>query len=454
MSQILAAFHGNRLLARVLRSASWVMFGYGGSQALRLAANLILARLLFPEAFGLMALINVIIMGLALFSDTGINAAITQSARGDDPDFLDTAFSIQAVRGVILWLATMALAWPAALFYDEPALLTYLPLAGFAMVLAGLLPTRIETANRHLLTGRVTLLDLSSQFIGLICMVVLALLTGSVVALVLGGVLQATAHLLLAHRFMPGRPNSFRWEPRAVREQVNFGKWILLSTACFFVISQGDRLILGRLVPLEVLGIYNIGYFLASFPVMLGIALNQRLLIPVYREKPASLSRENWQKHRLLRTPMSAAMLSLLLVLAFFGPMLVEWLYDDRYLMAGPIVTLIAVSMIPNAVGFTYDHAALAAGDSRSYFVTNACRAGVQTLLFLLGFNMFGLIGAIAAFGLSAITVYPVLVRLAVKHAAWDPVHDALFFALASVLGIAALWIHWDLIQTMLGPFG
>ena len=94
MSQILAAFHGNRLLARVLRSASWVMFGYGGSQALRLAANLILARLLFPEAFGLMALINVIIMGLALFSDTGINAAITQSARGDDPDFLDTAFSI------------------------------------------------------------------------------------------------------------------------------------------------------------------------------------------------------------------------------------------------------------------------------------------------------------------------------------------------------------------------
>ena len=73
---------GNALMARVARSTSWIILGYGASQAIRLASNLILTRLLFPEAFGLMALINVVIMGLTLFSDTGINAAIAQSDRG------------------------------------------------------------------------------------------------------------------------------------------------------------------------------------------------------------------------------------------------------------------------------------------------------------------------------------------------------------------------------------
>lgn len=85
---------GNRLMARALRSTSWIVLGYGGSQAIRLASNLILTRLLFPEAFGLMALIQVVIVGLTLFSDVGIAPSIAQSKRGDDRDFLDTAWTI------------------------------------------------------------------------------------------------------------------------------------------------------------------------------------------------------------------------------------------------------------------------------------------------------------------------------------------------------------------------
>ncbi len=63
MTRLAAAFSGSGLFARVLRSTSWVLIGYGGSQALRLASNLILTRLLFPEAFGLMALVSVVTVG-------------------------------------------------------------------------------------------------------------------------------------------------------------------------------------------------------------------------------------------------------------------------------------------------------------------------------------------------------------------------------------------------------
>ena len=449
MKQMAQRFWGTGLLARVLRSASWLMIGYGSSQALRLAANLILARLLFPEAFGLMALVTVVTVGLSLFSDLGIGPSIAQNARGDDPEFLNTAWSLQVLRGFALWLLTLALAWPMAWFYAAPELLYYLPIAGIGLAIAGFFPTRIETAHRHLLVGRVTLLDLCAQAIGIGCMVLLAWISGSVLALVLGGVIQAAAKLMLTHYGLPGRRNQFRWEPAAAKELVRFGKWIFLSTAFWFLTSQGDRAILGKFVSLEVLGIYNIGFFLASFPMLLGHAINQRLMIPVYRDKPISADPANRRKQRLLRAGLTGAILSMLLLMAWIGPWLVDVLYDARYAPAGAMIVLISLALVPAVITMTYDQAALAAGDSRSFFVFTASRALLQTGLFLLATLWFGLPGGIVAMGGGMLVAYPVLIWLARRHQAWDPVHDLLFAILAGICGTGAIYWHFGRIQTL-----
>ena len=94
--------------ARALRSSFLAVGSYGAQQALRLASNLILTRLLFPEAFGMMALVFMVIQGLNMFSDAGVSPAIMQSKRGDDPRFLNTAWTLKVGRGVILWLCTFA----------------------------------------------------------------------------------------------------------------------------------------------------------------------------------------------------------------------------------------------------------------------------------------------------------------------------------------------------------
>ena len=449
MNRITEAFRGNRLLARVLRSASWLLIGYGGSQAIRLAANLILTRILFPEAFGLMALVGVVTVGLSLFSDVGIAPSIAQSKRGDDPDFLNTAWTIQVIRGFGLWLGASLLALPVARFYGEPDLALYLPIAGISLVVAGFNPTRIETAHRHLLVGRLTVLDLTSQVIGIASMVILALATGSVMALVAGGVIQTIAKLVLTHVFLPGPANRFRWEKQAVGELIRFGKWIFLSTAFWFLSSQGDRAILGKYLSLEVLGLYNIGYYLASFPMMLGHVVTQRVLIPVYREKPVGAAPENRAQQRKLRLGLTSGFLGLLLIMAFVGPPLVQLLYDPRYLPSGAMVTLISCALIPAVIGLTYDQAALAAGDSRSLFVFSATRAVVQVTLLLVGVTLFGLVGAIAAMGLAGVLVHPVLVWLARRHGAWDPLHDLGFALLGGGLGGLALWMNWEAIARL-----
>ena len=151
---ILKALNGQALFDRALRGSAITALGYVASQGLRLASNLILARLLFPEAFGLMALVTVVLVGLAMFSDVGIGPAISRSPRGDDPAFLNTAWTMHVIRGVMLWLTALALAWPLAWFYEAPDLRNLLPVAGISLLIAGFNPTRIETANRHLLLGR------------------------------------------------------------------------------------------------------------------------------------------------------------------------------------------------------------------------------------------------------------------------------------------------------------
>lgn len=441
-------------MARVLRSGFWLMLDYGSSQALRLLSNLILTRILFPEAFGLMALVNVVLVGLAMFSDIGVNAAIAQNPRGDDPDFLDTAWTIGILRGFALWSGTLLLAWPVARFYNEPDLMLYLPVAGVSLIIAGFFPTRIATANRHLQVGRLTLIDLATQVISIGSMVVLALLTRSVMALVLGGVINPAVRLVLVHLFLPGRGNRLRWEKSSVLELARFGKWIFLSTAFWFVTSQGDRAILGKFVSLETLGLYNIGYFLASFPYMLALALNHKLMIPVYRDKPTAASPQNFRRQRQLRIGMTGGLLVLLTAMAMLGPWLVDLLYDDRYFASGAIVTLVSCSLVPAVILLTYDPAALAAGDSRTFFIYSAARATAQVSLMLAGVVTFGLTGAIMAMGTAQLAVYPVLIWLSVKHRVWDWKHDAAFGALGGLAAAAALSVHWDRIVAMTDSIG
>lgn len=451
MKRLTHAFAGDGLVARVLRSASWLVLGYGTSQFLRLAANLVLTRLLFPEAFGMMALVTVVLVGLVMFSDVGLGPSIAQSRRGDDPEFLDTAWTIQVLRGVILWLAACALAAPIAAFYQQPDLGGYIPVAGFSLVIAGFFPTRIETAGRHLLIGRLTALDLVSQVIGIGVTVLLAWATKSVGALVAGMLIQPAVKLVLTTIALPGQKNRFRWEGSAAVEILHFGKWIFLSTLMGFAVTQGDRAILGRFLSLELLGLYNIGFFLGSFAWMLANTVNDKVMIPVYRDKPADNDARYVTKQRLLRAGLTASFVPMLLVMAMIGPWLVRLMYDDRYLMSGPVVTLVACMLIPQVIVRTYDYASLTAGDSRGYFLMYLARATAQIGAILAGVQYYGLVGAIVAMGIATILSYPATVWLAVKHGVWDPLHDAVAAVLSAVLILLVLRHHADTIAALSG---
>ena len=144
------------LFKRALGGGMFVAGSYVFAQFARLLSNLVLTRLLYPEAFGVMALVMVVLVGLQMFSDVGIGPAISRSPRGDDPDFLNTAWTIEIIRGIALWLVCCAIAVPFARFYDAPEVVPYLIVAGFMTVVSGLTPMRVMTAERHLSLRQLT----------------------------------------------------------------------------------------------------------------------------------------------------------------------------------------------------------------------------------------------------------------------------------------------------------
>ncbi|MCI0659212.1 MAG: oligosaccharide flippase family protein, partial [Acidobacteria bacterium] len=251
---------------RVLRASFWVFGSYAASQVLRFASNLVLSRLLFPELFGLMALVFVFITGLQLFSDIGIGPSIIRNKRGDDPVFLDTAWSMQAVRGVVLWIGCFVAAVPASRFYEEPRLLWLIPLVGFTTVLSGLNSTAIFTLNRHLAVRQLALYELSAQAVSIGVMLTWAWFDRSIFALVAGSFVSSVFQLVRSWQLNPGPRHRFTWDREAIKEVASFGKWVFLSTAMTFLAGQTDRLIFARLLSIEWLGVYGIAVNLADIP--------------------------------------------------------------------------------------------------------------------------------------------------------------------------------------------
>ncbi len=442
---------GQGLGAKAMRGSALTILGFGGGQFLRLVSNLVLTRLLFPEAFGMMALVYVFMQGLNNFSDVGVTPSIMQSKRGDDPEFLNTAWTIQVIRGMLLWGVTFVIAYPAAQFFDAPMLAQLLPVVGVTLAIAGFNPTRLDTANRHLNFGRLTVIDLASQVVSLIVAIVAAWILQSVWALVISGIVGALVQLIFLSVFLPGQRNRFRWEPAAANELINFGKWIFLSTVVGFFLSQGDKIILGKYLSLETLGIYNIGFFWASFPMMLGGMVTQKILIPIYRETPPTESRENFLKLRKMRVAVSLLLMGFVGIFAVMGVWIVDLLYDHRYLDAGAIAVILAIAQMPMLIVMTYDQAALAAGDSKRFFVLAAARAVLMIACLLIGLEASGLLGALIGYGAAFVLAYPVVVWLARRMGAWDPLHDLGFAAVGLGLAAMALWINWAAILSFAG---
>jgi len=433
---------GGSLRVLVRRSATWSILAHGGSQLLRFASNIVLARLLFPEAFGLMAIVNALLQGLHLFSDIGIGPSIIQNARGNDPAFLNTAWTVQVVRGTVLWLVACAIALPAAIFYGDPRLTWLVAVSGLNALIGGFNSTRLHSMYRNVDLARVSLIDFGSQAIGLLAIIVWALVDPSLWALVFGSLAGSLAELVLSYVALPGIRNRFQFERRALTELVHFGRWIFLSTALTFLVMQSDKLIFGKLVDKAMLGVYGFGVAISSMPVLLLGRIESSVFLPVFSRVHNSGEALQPVFDRV-RRPWLILCGWVLAGLAGGGAAAVNLLWDARYADAGWITQLLSIAGWFGILELTNGAAILARGQAKWLAASNMGKLASMLLLIPVGFHLDGFRGAVLGIVLSEVVRYLLsayaLHRLGLRG--WP--QDLL---LTTWVGITA-WVGWQTVQ-------
>jgi O-antigen/teichoic acid export membrane protein len=392
-----------------IKGTIWTVLGYGIGQILRFGTSLVLARLLSPNLFGLMALVTVFITGLNLFSDLGIAPSVIRSQRNEDPAFVNTAWTVQVVRSGGIWVCCWILAWPVSHFYQEPQLLWLFPIVGLNSFIHGFYSTGLYLLNRQLSVKQIALYELTGQLVFAVVTITWAYFNKSIWALLAGSFASSIYQLVRSHQINPGKPNRFAWDASAIQEIISFGRWIFLSTALTFMSSQSDRLVLGKLFPLELLGIYGIAFALAEMPKQVNDQLMNKVVFPTYT-KFVELPRHEFRaKINYSRIPFLVAFAIGLGVLISCGDIVISTLYDKRYADAAWMLPILAIGIWPTILNGSLDAALFAIGNPR--YIAYGCFWSAIFLIggMILGFHWMGPFGAVIAVAISNIPSYVVI---------------------------------------------
>ena len=389
-----------------LRGTYWVVIFYSLSMALRLGSSIVLTRLFMPQYFGLMTLLTTVIVGMNLFSHVGLQESIIQNPRGEEPVFLNTAWTLQVIRGLGLCLLTIPLAWPVAHFYREPQIVLLLPLLGFGCLIAGFSSPSLLLLSRHLGVGRLSALELVTQFVQFAVTWIWALFQPSIWALIAGRLISEACRSGISYLLLPDVGPRFTWDKESVHALIKFGRWILIGTALTFLALQSDRLILAKLISLQMLGVYGIAFSLSDIPRQIILMFCSRVGFPFiakFSHQPRPTFREILLKYRL---PVLAVGGVMLIAVICVGDLFILRVFPKPYHDAAWMVPILAVGLWHTLLYSTISPAILSL--QKAHYNAFAYLVYCISLFILLpwGFHVMGMVGAVIAVAFSDLPVY------------------------------------------------
>jgi O-antigen/teichoic acid export membrane protein len=266
--------------AKVLRSGIWVGASKVFLTLLSLVRSVVLARLLTPDAFGLMGLAGIAIRAIETFTRPGISQALIQ--RQDEfKNARNTAFTLLLIRGFLLALFVAALAPFISNYYENDTLEPMLQVLGIVFIIDGL--TNINTINqmKELNFRRISYIDQLTALFSTLIVIVTAYIMRSVWALVIGQLASASLKVLLSYYLIEGKPKiSFNW--KIAKELLSYGKFITASSIALFIATEIDTAVLGKIMGTEKLGYYVLAFTFADLATSSISKLISSVMLPAY----------------------------------------------------------------------------------------------------------------------------------------------------------------------------
>lgn len=391
-------------LARVRRvfaanSSSFLVVTLGATNVLRLASNLVLTRLLAPEAFGVIGVLSSITFILQMLTDMGYHAFVVR-ARDPNPHFLNVIWTVRLVRSVVLTLLMLVSAGLIATAFRKPELTTPIMATSFLFFLEGVRSLYFYTAERARRISYVTGVEFLTFALQIAITIVAALLMRSYWAIIIGMYAGAILQSVFSYTLFPGGLHRIAFDREIGADLWRFARVVIASSVITLILSQADKVFIGRTLTLEVFGLYMLAVNLTSAALQLARTYVTRILLPLFaetfRNAPDTL-REVYYSSRRRMT----------LGLSFLigggiggGDLIIRILFDDRYLEAGPFVSLLFIAPLFVLISYPADMLMVITGRIRSAVEANIVRLAWIVVAAPLGFHFYGMIGLVAAFAL------------------------------------------------------
>lgn len=342
--------HSNKV---ILKGFYWNAIQTLVNQFFSFAVRLVLARLLFPEQFGLIGMAVIFTGFISTINELGITAALIQRKEEDmNPEHFHTSFWSGLIWSLLLFLImAFAVAPLGAWFYEEPILRTLITVMSVSIIF-----TPFSIINKVILTRAmdfksIAKVENSASFIAGVISIILAYAGAGVWALAFNSVAVVLIVVPLYMRFCDWRPK-FIWDKQAFKDIFGFGMFTSMTNLINYLINNFDYLIIGKLVSAQALGAYTFAFILTDTVKNRIAGVISNVMYPVYsnlqsdKEKSKALYNNVVEYNCILIYPI---MLSLLifaepLILIVFGDKWVDSVLPTQLMAAAVMIQLLVFS--------------------------------------------------------------------------------------------------------------
>jgi len=395
---------------QMARGAAWMLLFKLLDRGIGFLSTLILARILTPDSFGVVAMAMSFIALLELIGAFGFDVALIQRA-GATPDHYNTAWTFNLLLGIVIAALMLVLAAPIAKFYNEPQLSGVIRVLALGPMLQGMQNIGVVAFRKELEFHKEFKFLISKRLITFPVTIVLALVLKNYWALVIGIVSGRVLELWISYRMHPYRP---RLSLAATQDLLHFSKWLLLLNVLNFMKERGPDFVIGRLGGARSLGLFNVTAELANLPATELVAPINRAVYPAY----AKIADDNSALQREYLSVMS--IVCLLAVPAVAGvaataKLLIPVALGTQWLDAIPILQLLAFFGIVQVMQSNVSALCLAVG--RANLIAGIQAVHVVLLLGLVAAFMKwrGLEGAALAYLVTAVITMPAALGLILR---------------------------------------
>jgi len=388
---------------RTLIGATWMVLYKLFDRSLGLISTIVLARLLLPQDFGIVAMATSVIALLELLSAFNLDAALIQRHDASE-DHFHAAWTLNFLGACGVAALLVIWAWPLSVYYREPRLTAVMFALAASTLIQGLENVGTVNFRKNLEFKREFRFLALKRVLPFFVTVPLAFWLRNYWALVAGVVVGRVGGVTASYVLHPFRP---RLSLIRVMDLMHFSKWMLLHNLITFLKDRSSSFVIGRLSGLNGVGLFSVATEIASLPSTELIAPINRALLPIYAKlakDPPALAKE------FLSAMGTIALIGVPAVagVAITAPNVVILLLGAKWLEAIPLLQILAFFGITQVLQTNAFAAFIALGKTRPFVLINSCHVAVLLLALIALTGPFGVIGAAWAYVIAALLLLPV----------------------------------------------